>query len=570
MKRALLVLGVLFFFCFLTLVIGLLALAGRGGSSGGEKILVWNLDGALVERAPSRGALPSLVAAPTSLAAVYSRLRSARFDPAVLGLAVHIGEPEIGLAKAEELRRQMRALSAAGKFVECYLETAGEGSNGTLSYFLASGCDRIHLAPAGDLNLLGLYIEGAFLKGTLEKLRVDAEFTTAGSYKSAPETFTRADWSASAEEALAAVLDGDYRVIVDGIAERLGKTPEEVREWIDHAPYGAKDALERGLIDAVSFPDEFEAQLREKTGNHADLVPLEDYFVSEPSFGRRVAVVFASGSITRGANDGGLFGNQEAVASDDFCRTLRSLREDDSIAAVVLRVDSPGGSALASDLILREVELLAAAKPLVASMSDVAASGGYYIVSKAPLVLAEASTLTGSIGVFSGKLATGRFQQELLGISHDTLKRGANADLYNGVSPFTPEQHVQIQSMVDRIYETFLNHVAAGRKLTRDQVHSVAQGRIWAGVDALHHGLVDRLGGLDLAIELAAEKAGLRNPTRAAVAFYPRRPSLFEMLRPGGGLSLHGPLEPLEKILSVDQGATLSVPPDLLSLASPF
>ncbi len=225
--------------------------------------------------------------------------------------------------------------------------------------------------------------------------------------------------------------------------------------------------------------------------------------------GRRIAVLFAQGAIVRGGGGSDPFASERLLGSADMATELRALAEDDSVVAVVLRIDSPGGSALASDLILREVDLLGAEKPLVVSMSDVAASGGYYIAARASRIVAEPATITGSIGVVTGKLATGRFQEELLGVTHDPLQRGANADLYTSLKPFDERQTALMRRRVDEIYGRFLDHVVAGRKLDRTAVEAVAGGRVWTGADALAVGLVDELGGLDRAIALAREAADI-------------------------------------------------------------
>jgi protease-4 len=283
-------------------------------------------------------------------------------------------------------------------------------------------------------------------------------------------------------------------------------------------------------------------------------------------------VVFAQGTIVRGSNGTDPWSQQRYVGSETLGTILRELAEDSEVAAVVLRIDSPGGSALASDLMLREVIRLAERKPVVVSMSDVAASGGYYIASKASGIVAEPATITGSIGVVGGKFVLRRFQEDLLGITHDTLKRGANADFFSTLDHFSPQQAELYERLMLRIYEAFVGHVADGREMTREAVDTVAQGRIWTGRQALEHGLVDQLGGLDTALDLARQKAGLKPEEATAIDFYPRPPSLMEFLSrnlepflgrpsaeslllrslPSAPMPLELPPELLESVLAVD------------------
>jgi protease-4 len=546
-------------------------LGRRGGRvrSGNRTVLVWRVAGPVLEQAVPRFPFGE-GARPASMAELYPAFRAAREDPGVRGLSLYIQDADFGLAKAQELRRQMLALRQAGKFVECFLETAGEGSNGTLEYYLATACERIHLAPAGDLNLLGLYTESRFLRGTFDKLKIEPEFHQVGRYKSAVETFTRKEFSPESQEAIAAVLDGYFSQVVSAIAQARRKSAVEIRWLIDGAPYSAQEAARRGLVDEISYPDQFRAHLRQRVGGEPVYVAIEDYRPATALAGKRVAVVFALGTIVRGLGGTAPFTEESFLGSDDMASLLRDIAEDRSISSVVLRIDSPGGSALASDLILREVEMLAAKKPVVVSMSDTAASGGYYIAAKARKIVAEPATLTGSIGVFAGKLVTRRFEEEILGLGHDGQKRGANADIYSSLQPFSPQQHTRLQQLMDRTYSAFIGHVAAGRRMTRRAVEGIAGGRVWTGAAAKTIGLVDELGGLDRAIEVARQEAGIGRGETVAVAFYPAPPSwldlFFERREPPLPAALAKVLEPLE----TDPPRLLELPVEVARLARPF
>jgi protease-4 len=570
MKRLIVIFVVLLAVAALAVVAGILLGRGGGGASlGGPTVLVWHLAGPVLEQ--SVPALPfSEAVEADSLQELYPALRAAREDRGVRGLAVYVQETEFGLARAQEIRRQLLALRRAGKFVECYLETAGEGSNGTLPYYLATACERIHLAPLGDVNLLGLNLENRFLRGTLEKLKIQPEFNQVGRYKSAVETWTRTELSPPSEEAVAAVLDGYYSQIVAAIAKARKKTPDEVRWVIDGAPFTAEDAVRRGLVDQISYPDQFRERLKARAGGDPHLLPIEDYRPAAQVSARRIAVVFALGPILRGKGGTVPWTGEVTMGSDDMSALLRDMGDDETVAAVVLRIDSPGGSALASDLILREVEKLKEKKPVVVSMSDAAASGGYYIAAKADKIVAEPATLTGSIGVFGGKFVTSGFERELLGVTHDALKRGANADIYSSLQPYSPEQSMLVQRHMDRVYNAFVGHVAAGRRMSRRQVEGVASGRVWTGAAARQIGLVDELGGLDRAIELAREEAGIGPGERTAVVFFPEPPSWLALFFEKREPRLPAALAEVVKGLETTTPHLLQLPPEAARLTRPF
>jgi protease-4 len=511
---------------------------------GGDKVLTLTLDSRLEDH-DLEAAVPFLDSEERpSLGLLYRGFLAARTDPSVVGMALYIQDAAFGLAKAQELRRQISALNQAGKPVRCYLETAGEGTNGTLEYYLASACDSIALAPAGEVNLLGLFADSPFLRGGLEKLKIEPSFLTAGEFKSAAEIFTQVRHSPAAKIALDALLDGFFGQIVDGIASSRKSDAATVRAWVDAAPISSADALELGLVDEVAYPDEFRAALEEDHEDGAQQTDFLDYARSAATRtgGRKVAVLFAQGAIVRGGSGSDPFANENLLGSNDMAEELRALAEDDSVVAVVLRIDSPGGSALASDLILREVEQLRGRKPVVVSMSDVAASGGYYIAARATRIVAEPATITGSIGVVTGKLATGRFQGELLGVTHDPLQRGANADLYSSLKPFDERQTVVLRRRIGEIYGRFLDHVAEGRKMARGAVEAVAGGRVWTGADALALGLVDELGGLDRAVELAREAAEVSPTDDLGLVYLPKPASFWDLFSSGRSPGLEASL----------------------------
>ncbi len=560
----------------LGIAVGGILLARKGSglpAFDGARILTLELDGRLEDYAAVVPfALPGETRPPT-LAAIWRGLAAARRAPAVRGVALRLGDADFGLAKAVELRRQIDATVAAGKFVACYLDTAGEGSNGTLEYFVAAACSSLSMAPAGELNLLGLWSDALFLRGTLDKLRIEPSFLTAGQFKSAAETFTEEQHTPQARQAIERVLDGYFSQIVDGIAASRRLPPEAVRGAIDAAPLSAAAALAAGLVDQVEFPDQFEARLDELAGGAVERTGLLAWgrrHAADGRGGRRVAVVFARGVIVRGGDGFEAWSGESYIGSEGLGELLRRLAEDDGVAAVVLRVDSPGGSALASDLILRRVELLRERKPVVVSMSDVAASGGYYIAARASRIVAEPTTLTGSIGVVTGKLATARFQEELLGARHETLSRGAHAGLYSSLRPWSEGERALVERRLEEIYSRFLGHVAAGRGLPLEQVNAVAQGRVWTGADAAERGLVDELGGFDAAVAAARAAAGL-GTGEGTLDFHPRPRTFFDWLAASRQAPLAGEAGRLVRLLAPPRAPlALELPPPVADLARPF
>ncbi|HKI87108.1 MAG TPA: signal peptide peptidase SppA [Thermoanaerobaculia bacterium] len=570
MKRLLL------FFLVLAVLSSLLAAfivfaARQSRSLGGPAVISWRVSGPFLDLAPPVTLPLPGARARGSFAMVYRALTRARTDPRVRGLAVSIEDASFGLAHAQELRDLMTSVRNAGKFVDCYLETAGAGSNGTLEYYLASACGHISLAPTGEMNLLGLYASTPFLRGTLDKLKIDPQFVHIGQFKSASETFTNSEMSEPARTALSAVLDDDYKILTDDIASSRKLPVARVLSIIDGAPYTASQALALKLVDSLSYPDEFRARIERLAGGSPRWIPLSAYShtlrsPSEP----RIAVVFAQGEIVRGSGGFDPWAGRVSIGSGGMAKILDSLSRDDSVRAVVLRINSPGGSALASDLILHSVAQLKKKKPVVVSMSDLAASGGYYMACGANKIVAEPLTLTGSIGVLGGKLVTRDFQKDLLGITHGSITRGANADFYSTLDRFTPEQMARFQDQMKAVYDQFIAHVAAGRAMSEDAVRAVAEGRVWTGKAALARGLVDELGGLSTAISVARKAAKIPSTSKVSLAFYPRPRNIFETLFNPSRIGLFERLLSLRADLPNRPVATLEVSPFFRDLPRPF
>jgi len=354
-----------------------------------------------------------------------------------------------------------------------------------------------------------------FFRGSLDKLGIYPDMVQMGKYKTAVETFTRKDMSDANREFVNSLLDDLFNRYVESIAKARGKSPEDMRAIIDNAPYSSAKAKELGLIDGVAYRDEIEKELKAKLGykesDQLNLVRSATYNEVEPESlgldqGEKIAVIYATGDIGSGKSENSPSGDQ-SIGSDTLAKALNDARDDKTIKAIVIRVDSPGGSGLASDIIWHAVEAAKAKKPVVISMSDVAASGGYYIAAGANKIIAQPSTITGSIGVFAGKPVIKGFY-DWLGISNEYILRGKQAGMFRETEKFTPEERAKFEDMVKRMYyEEFIPKVAKGRNKTPEYVDSVAQGRVWTGAQGKERGLVDEFGGLDRAVEVAKELA---------------------------------------------------------------
>lgn len=486
-----------------------------------------------------------------SLHSVLEMLYKAKNDAEIHGMILEVGEPAFGRAKMAALMKALAEFKASGKPIYCYVESLS-----TNSYLLASQASRLSLYPTGDVFIPGVAMQMMFVKGLLEKIGIEADFITQGKYKSAAEMMTRNSSSTPAREANMAMLDDMYDGLVSAIATARKISPEKAKKVINSGILSAETAVEMGLIDHAEYSDEFEAAMKAAHThpikkitkyNQKEMPQLDpssifsmfSFFsqVLNPpkkteSKSPKVAVLYASGGISSGkAPAPSLFGTSEGIYSDDLCKTIRELREDDTVKAVVLRIDSPGGSALASDVIHRELELLKAKKPIIASMSDVAASGGYYIAAPCDLILAEELTITGSIGVLGGKMVIGKVLENI-GIRTETLTRGKYMELFSTVRKWNEEEREIIDGFMSKTYDEFVNVVAKGRKMSAYDIHKVAQGRVWTGKAALQVGLVDQIGGLVDAIQEAQKSAKLTDQKYEVVP-YPKMRSIFDLFRDG-------------------------------------
>lgn len=446
----------------------------------------------------------SRIAADTNVAGVVLRYRG--FRP--------------NWAQARELRDAIDVLKERGKSVYVYF--SGSGTSG---YYAAAGADKIMMDPAGSLWPIGLASRVTYFKDLFDWVGVKAQFVRYGKYKSFPESFTETEPSEASLEVKNSILDGIYTEILTAISQGRGTSMDEARAIIDGAPYDPETAKTKGVIDATAYPDELPKAVEELAGRPIRLT--KGYVVENPQWeewgeASRVAVLTIQGSIVEGrSRDVPLLG-QRFVGDASVNASLDALRRDPRVRAIVLRIDSPGGSAIASDHIFRKAAEVAKVKPVVVSMGSTAASGGYYIAAAAERIFAEPTTLTGSIGIFYGKFSVQSLLSKI-GVSRPVYKRGANADSQLWEVPWTPEQEKNAQSKLIHYYHQFLDVVAEARGKTRDEAHEVAQGRVWLGSQALEVGLVDEMGGLRAAVEYAAKRGGIATDRPIALFHLPRR-----------------------------------------------
>jgi protease-4 len=465
-------------------------------------------------------------------------LRRARNDDRVRALVVKVGGGRLGLARMQEIREAVAGFRESGKLSVAWAETFGEFTHGNLPYYLATAFDRIYLQPSGSVGLTGVAVEQLFLHDALAKIGVGFQSAKRYEYKTAADQLTERGFTGPAREAAERLAVSVVEQISAAIAERRGRSVQDARALLDRGPFLADDALAEGLVDALGYRDEVYADVRKEAGADAVLQYVGRYQRAHmlaqrarrlPNPRERfVAVIYATGPIRQGRSSRGPVGGG-AMGSDTVAAALRSAASDERVRAVLMRVNSPGGSAVASDTIWREVvRTRGAGKPVVVSMSDVAASGGYYISMAADVIVAQPGTLTGSIGVITGKPvleeALGR-----AGITTDSVAEGARATMFAPTHPFTEDEWERINAWLDVIYRDFTQKAAAGRRMPVERMHELARGRVWTGADAAANGLVDELGGMAAAAEIARRRAGL--PSGAPARLYPRL-SPLDQLRP--------------------------------------
>jgi protease IV len=495
-----------------------------------NSVLRIDLNRAIVEITaddPFAGFLPG-VKRPLGLLDVKRALRYAKTDDNVRGILIDCGQVMAGYASLQEIRDAILDFKESGKFVVSYSEMYTERG-----YYLASAAHEVLVARESIIfEFNGLSYNAVFFKGLLDKLGIEPEVYRVGEFKGAVEPFTRKDLSPENELQISSFINSIYQNILQDIsASRDIPTETLMTISSEMQVFSAEDALNARLVDELVYYDQVNDNIRERLelDKDADIkfASIERYIrAAEPTSSslNRIAVVVASGEIVSGK------GERERVGSEDFVNIFQEIRKDKNIKAVVLRINSPGGSAMASDVIWREILLTREKMPVIASMSDLAASGGYYLAMPCDTIVANPTTLTGSIGVFGLMVNLEKFLDDKLGITTDVVKTGKHSDIFNMTRPHTPEEKAMIQRMIDNFYETFITKVSEGRDMPLERVNEIAQGRVWTGDQALDNGLVDLIGNFEDAVNIAAQKAGIEN---FRLRYYPKHKTLIEKLMEG-------------------------------------
>ena len=531
--------GVRFIVVFLSLAvvvsmagIAVLYLMVSGAPSvASDSVLVLPVRGGLAEHRQN-ALLTSFGPGGPTVRSVTDSLRKAKVDDRISGVIL---KPQIGprvlWGKLQEIRDAVADYRESGKPIAAFLEYGGAED-----YYLASAADKVYLMPGSPLEVVGRAQYEVFYRNALDKVGTYPDMLAAGDYKTAANQYTETTMTPAHRE-MAESLNRDlYEQMVEGIAESRGLAGDEVRRLVDEGPFLPEDALAAGLVDGLAYADEVKRREPFDAADRRDISDSDYRQVGLRSVGlnqgERIALIYAVGAINSGSSSFDVL-NGEVLGSDTLTSAIRSAREDDSVRAIVLRIDSPGGSAIASDVIWREVGLAReSGKPIVASMSDLGASGGYYIAMGADAIVAQPATLTGSIGVVFGKFTIGG-TYEKLGVGIEPVSEGRFAEIYSPLTRFSDAERAKVQEHVDAIYEQFVTKAAEGRQTTRDRLHEVAQGRVWTGRQALEHGLIDEVGGLGRAIALAKEKAGIDPGDEVELVIYPRPKGFFELLEEG-------------------------------------
>ena len=473
---------------------------------------------------------------PQSLSNLLAQFRKAKVDKRITAIMLDIDGPDAGWAKSEEIRAAIEDFRTSGKPVYAYMEM---GLN--KDYYIATACDKIFLPPPGELFTIGLAADVMFFRGSLDKLGIYPDVYQIGKYKSAGDMFTQKEMTPAHREYINSLLEDFYGRYVERIAKARSKSPDDVKKLIDDAPYTAAQAKDAGLIDGTLYHEEVEKELKKRLGYKSSdelrIAKGSEYRqISQESLGlnkgEKIAVVFAAGDIVSGKSQFGSEG-EETIGSDSLVKTLEEVRDDKTIKAVILRVDSPGGSGLASDIIWRAIESVKEKKPVVVSMSDVAASGGYYISAGANKIVAQPSTITGSIGVVGGKPVIKGFY-DWIGVTNEYVLRGKNAGMFRESEKFSDSERQKFEEYLKTTYDDFTSKVAKGRGKDQNYIDSIGQGRVWTGQQGKGNGLVDEFGGLDKAIEIAKQLAKIPADKGVQRVVLPKPPTFWEELMSGG------------------------------------
>lgn len=521
------------FICFLVVIAGLFSWYTRERVPD-KALLELDLGTEIVEYVPDDPMARTIMGDTPLLIDILGAIEKAGNDPRIKGLVAKIGNPAFGLATIQELRNAILDFRKTGKPAVAYTETFGEFSAANGAYYLATAFDQIYLQPSGDLGLTGLIMESLFLKGTLEKLDLIPRMDHRKQYKNAMNLFTEKSYTEAHREATKTLMNSWFENLVKGISESRNISEEKVRKLFDHGLFSSQKALDAGFVDRLLYRDEVFDQLEKKIGEKTEKISWSDYLLRDGfphcEGEKKIALIYGVGAVTRGASGINPMSGRFSMGSDTVTKAFREAAEDKNVKAIIFRIDSPGGSYVASDTIWRQVlETRQKGIPVIASMGNLGASGGYFVAMGADKILAQPGTITGSIGVLAGKMITTGFWEKL-GISWDEVHTSKNSTFWTGTHDYSPEQWDHFQSWLDRIYEDFIEKVAQGRNMPVETVKSVAKGRVWPGDSAGEIGLIDQLGGFRQAIDLAKKASGISETEKFSLVIYPKKKSFVDLV----------------------------------------
>lgn len=506
--------------------------SGMKGSVPSEVVLELDLEQPIEEWSPPDPISEALQKRQMTVRDVVEALEGAASDDRVVGLVARVGAAPMGMGRIQEVRDAIARFRESGKPAVAYAETFGEFGPGMTGYYLATAFDTIYLQPSGDVYLTGLIYETPFLRGMLEKMGVEPRWDHRWEYKNAMNVFTETEMTDAHREAIGKVMESQFGQMVRAVADARGLDESQIRALADRGPLFGHEALEAGLVDGMMYRDEVWQAVRERVGEDADPLYLSKYAerASGPyEKGRTIALIYGVGGVQRGASGSDPLSGV-SMGSDTVSAAIRAATKDDEVEAIVFRVDSPGGSYVASDTIHREIaKAREAGKPVVVTMGDVAGSGGYFVAMNADKIVAQPGTITGSIGVLAGKFLTEEMWGKI-GLTWDDVHSSASSTMFTGLYDYTPEQWERFQDALDRIYEDFTTKVSMGRGLPIEEVRKIAKGRIWSGEDAKSIGLVDEVGGFPVALRLAREAAGIGADEPVQIRVFPEPKSFWEQV----------------------------------------
>lgn len=539
--------GLLKFALAIVILLGLLMLWGLSQGDGlpGNMVLSLDLRKPLADSSPTDFTIGPT---PVTVMDIVLGLDAAQRDNRVKGVFLRVGGGNLPIAQAEEIGAALKRFRDSGKFVIAHAQEFQDSGLG--DYLTATYAGQIWMQPKSTFAAAGEGGGTIFLRGLLDKIHAEPQIAKRAEYKSAADMFMESGMTQPDREQLTALMQSWYNTAVAGVAAARKLDTKAVIADFEASPQFTEDAKKKGLIDKLGYDDDALGAALADAGSGAEAVPMAQFVRTKHATGAygkgpHIALVEAAGDIVEGTAGGGLFGGDRVIAGDDMAKAIRQATKDKDIKAIVLRVDSPGGSVTASDQILDAVKKAqAAGKPVVVSMGSVAASGGYYISTSANKIVAEPGTITGSIGVLTGKVAIGK-TLATIGVNADQVGVGKNALMNSGITPYTPDQWAAVNAEADAVYTDFMKKVADGRKLPLSKVQEIARGRVWSGSDANGRGLVDKLGGFWDAAAIAKQLAGIPSTERVEFDRYPRHKGFFEMLDKafGGDSDVVGAIE---------------------------